>query len=65
MLDAWYTVKRAQENVINLTGAGSTCAQVDLTARRVIEQAGYGPYFTHRLGHGIGEEMHEEPYVSE
>jgi Xaa-Pro dipeptidase len=42
---------------------GVPCANVDITARRVIEQAGYGQYFTHRTGHGIGLEGHEEPYM--
>jgi Xaa-Pro dipeptidase len=36
---------------------------VDQAARRVIEEAGYGPYFTHRVGHGIGMEGHEAPYM--
>lgn len=39
------------------------CAAVDIAARAVIEQAGYGPYFTHRTGHGIGMEGHEDPYI--
>lgn len=64
IVDAWYLVKNAQKAVLLDAHAGSTCAQVDLAARHVIDQAGYGRYFTHRLGHGIGEEMHEEPYVS-
>ena len=34
-----------------------------LAARTVIEKAGYGKYFTHRTGHGIGMEGHEEPYM--
>ncbi len=42
---------------------GAACADVDRAARGVIEQAGYGPYFTHRTGHGIGLEAHEEPYM--
>ena len=42
---------------------GSTCAQVDRAARGVIEKAGYGQYFTHRTGHGIGMEAHEDPYM--
>ncbi|MEZ0397180.1 MAG: Xaa-Pro peptidase family protein [Anaerolineales bacterium] len=42
---------------------GVPCAHVDIAARTVIEQAGYGPYFTHRTGHGIGMEGHEEPYM--
>ncbi|HUH98810.1 MAG TPA: Xaa-Pro peptidase family protein [Anaerolineales bacterium] len=42
---------------------GVPCANVDKAARAVIEQAGYGRYFTHRTGHGIGMEGHEEPYL--
>lgn len=63
--DAWYLVRRAQENVLNRTGAGMNCAQVDLTARHVIEKGNLGDYFTHRLGHGLGLEMHEEPYMNQ
>jgi Xaa-Pro dipeptidase len=36
---------------------------VDKAAREVIENAGYGKYFTHRTGHGIGMEAHEDPYI--
>ena len=36
---------------------------VDAVARRVIEDAGYGPQFIHRTGHGIGLEEHEDPYL--
>ena len=36
---------------------------VDRAARKEIEQAGYGPYFTHRTGHGLGMEAHETPYM--
>jgi Xaa-Pro dipeptidase len=42
---------------------GIPCADVDKAAREVIEKAGYGQYFTHRTGHGIGMEGHEEPYM--
>jgi Xaa-Pro dipeptidase len=42
---------------------GVPCAAVDKATRDVIEQAGYGVYFTHRTGHGIGMEGHEEPYM--
>jgi Xaa-Pro dipeptidase len=42
---------------------GAPCAAVDIAARTVIEQAGYGEFFTHRTGHGIGMEGHEEPYM--
>ena len=42
---------------------GLPCAEVDKAARAVIEAAGYGKYFKHRTGHGIGMEPHEEPYM--
>lgn len=42
---------------------GIPCADVDKAARAVIEKSGYGVYFTHRTGHGIGMEGHEEPYM--
>jgi Xaa-Pro dipeptidase len=42
---------------------GSPCAVVDKAARDAIEKGGYGHYFTHRTGHGIGLEAHEEPYM--
>jgi Xaa-Pro dipeptidase len=42
---------------------GVTCASVDKATRDVIEKAGYGPRFTHRTGHGVGMEGHEEPYI--
>ena len=42
---------------------GAPCAAVDKATRDVIEKAGYGVYFTHRTGHGIGMEGHEEPYM--
>jgi Xaa-Pro dipeptidase len=42
---------------------GVPCANVDKAARAVIESAGYGACFTHRTGHGIGMEGHEEPYM--
>lgn len=42
---------------------GVTCQEVDRAARQVIEQAGWGEYFIHRTGHGIGMEAHEGPYI--
>jgi Xaa-Pro dipeptidase len=42
---------------------GVPCANVDMAARDVIEKSGYGKYFTHRTGHGIGMEGHEDPYM--
>ncbi|MDQ0190883.1 aminopeptidase P family protein [Alicyclobacillus cycloheptanicus] len=42
---------------------GVTLGAVDAAVRKVIEDAGYGPYFTHRTGHGVGLEIHEAPFV--
>ena len=42
---------------------GQTAEKVDRAARTVIEKSGYGQYFTHRTGHGLGMEGHEEPYI--
>ena len=42
---------------------GISCSSVDRAARSVIEDAGYGRFFHHRTGHGIGMECHEEPYI--
>jgi Xaa-Pro dipeptidase len=42
---------------------GVPCAAVDVAAREVIEKSGYGEYFNHRTGHGIGMEAHEDPYM--
>jgi Xaa-Pro dipeptidase len=44
---------------------GVTAEEVDRAARQVIARAGYGPFFTHRTGHGLGIETHEPPYILE
>ena len=44
---------------------GTPCQDVDRTARRIIADAGFGDYFVHRTGHGIGMEEHEDPYIVE
>lgn len=61
-------VKAAQTAAIETARPGLALEQVDLAARKVTADAGYGPgykYFTHRVGHGIGMDMHEWPYLSE
>jgi Xaa-Pro dipeptidase len=57
------TVDRAQLAGIEALKAGATGEEVDRAARKVIEDAGYGKYFTHRLGHGLGMDGHEQPYL--
>jgi Xaa-Pro dipeptidase len=56
-------VRKAEETAIEKISRGIACGNADGIARRVIEDAGYGDYFTHRLGHGIGIEVHEPPYL--
>ena len=56
-------VDRAQTAGIEALAAGKTGEEVDRAARKVIEDAGYGAYFTHRLGHGLGMDGHEQPYL--
>ncbi len=56
-------VRRANQAALDAIRPGATCESIDRAARQVIEQAGYGEFFTHRLGHGIGIEVHEEPYM--
>ena len=47
-----------------LCAGAATCAEVDAAARRVIEDGGFGPEFRHRLGHGIGMDVHEAPFLT-
>jgi Xaa-Pro dipeptidase len=59
-------VHRAQQAALAAAKPGAECQSVDAAARKVISDAGYGPdykYFTHRLGHGIGMDGHEWPYL--
>jgi len=59
----WSIVLEAQTAAIDRAAPGVSCDEVDAAARRVIEKAGYGEYFTHRLGHGLGIDVHEPPYM--
>ncbi len=59
-------VHRAQSAALAAARPGAACGSVDDAARKVIKDAGYGPdykYFTHRLGHGLGMDGHEWPYL--
>jgi len=61
--DAYAVLVAAQEAGVRAATVGTTCAEVDAAARAVITDAGYGDFFVHRTGHGIGTEAHEDPYV--
>ena len=63
-LEVYETVRRANEAAEAIVKPGVTFAEIDRAARSVIEDAGYGPYFTHRLGHQIGLVDHEPGDVS-
>lgn len=58
-------VREAQEAGFRAVRPGAACQEVDRAARAVIEDAGYGEYFIHRTGHGIGVTTHEPPYMIE
>ena len=57
-------MKEANAAGVAAVRPGIPLKEVDRAARAVIEEAGYGPYFTHRTGHGIGLALHEPPDVS-
>lgn len=56
-------VRQAQDAGVRAAREGATCESVDAAARSVIEEAGYGKFFITRTGHGLGLEVHEEPYL--
>jgi Xaa-Pro aminopeptidase len=56
-------VRAANEAGTSAARVDASCESVDAVARDIIEEGGYGPQFLHRLGHGIGLEGHEEPYL--
>ena len=58
-------VRRAQQAGYEAVRPGVACQEIDRAARKVIDDAGYGEYFIHRVGHGIGVSTHEPPYMVE
>lgn len=58
-------VREAQQAAFEAVRPGVACQEIDRVARRVITDAGYGPQFIHRTGHGIGITTHEPPYMVE
>lgn len=65
MKNVYGIVLEAQQAAINAAGPGVACQEVDRAARQVITRAGYGEFFTHRTGHGLGLDIHETPFLVE
>lgn len=63
--EVYEVVKQAQQTAFEAVAVGVPCQEIDRAARRVIGEAGYGEFFIHRVGHGIGVTTHEPPYLVE
>jgi len=63
LADLYSVLFEAQEQAVRAARVGVSCEAVDAAARAVIAAGGYGDYFIHRTGHGIGLEEHEDPYL--
>ena len=61
--EVYNVVKDANQAAFDAVKPGVTCESIDVAARKVIDDAGFGEYFIHRLGHGIGLQVHEHPYM--
>jgi Xaa-Pro aminopeptidase len=61
--ELYAVLQQAQSTAVAAAKEGTACEAVDIAARRIIEDAGFGPHFIHRTGHGIGLEEHEHPYL--
>ena len=64
MKNVYDAVLKAQKNCLDNIKAGISCKDGDMFARSVINDSGYGKYFTHSTGHGVGVEIHEFPNLS-
>jgi Xaa-Pro aminopeptidase len=61
--ELYSVLQHAQAASVAAAVVGTPCEEVDAVGRRVIAEHGYGEYFIHRTGHGIGVEAHEDPYI--
>ena len=61
--EAYAVLFEAEAAAVRAATVGTPCEEVDAVARRVITAAGFGEYFIHRTGHGIGLDAHEDPYI--
>jgi len=62
---AYDTVLRAHDNAIARARTGMKAKEVDALTRNIIEKAGFGEFFVHSTGHGVGLDIHEMPYISQ
>lgn len=62
--EVYETVKKAEQDAVNAVKPGVRAMDLDKIARDVITKAGYGEFFTHRLGHGLGISVHEFPSIT-
>ncbi len=62
--EVYETVLRAQESSLKILKSGVSCIDADAAARDIIKDAGYGKFFGHGTGHGVGIEIHEAPRLS-
>ena len=62
--EIYETVRKAEQAAVDLVRPGVKAMEIDKAARDVIDEAGYGEYFTHRLGHGLGISVHEFPSMT-
>jgi len=62
--EAYEIMLAAQEAGLAATAVGTPASEVNAACRRPIEEAGLGEYFRHRMGHGIGMDVHERPFIS-
>jgi len=63
--EAYAVLHEAQAASVAAATVGTPCEHVDRVGRQIISDAGYGEFFVHRTGHGIGLEEHEDPYIVE
>ncbi|MCH1512154.1 MAG: Xaa-Pro peptidase family protein [Acidimicrobiales bacterium] len=64
-LHLYNVLQRAQSEQVKAAMPGTPAEEIDRVGRNIINEEGFGPYFIHRTGHGIGVEAHEDPYIVE
>jgi Xaa-Pro aminopeptidase len=63
LVELYEVLEQAQAAAADAVQPGRTCEEIDAVGRRFIAAGGFGPQFIHRIGHGIGAEAHEDPYL--